>query len=74
MNHYGELRAKEYFKNNKKVNLYHFLIKPFARFFIHYFLRLGFLDGFAGFIFAKTQAYGVYTRYIKLRLLNKGIK
>lgn len=74
MNHYGELRAKEYFKNNKKVNLYHFLIKPFARFFIHYFIRLGFLDGFAGFIFAKTQAYGVYTRYIKLRLLNKGIK
>lgn len=71
MNHYGELRAKEYFENNKKVNLYHFLIKPSARFCIHYFLRLGFIDGFPGFIFAKTQAYGVYTRYIKLWLLNK---
>ena len=74
MNHYGELRAKQYFKTGLKVNLFHILIKPPARFFIHYFIRLGFLDGFPGFIFAKTQAYGVLTRYIKLWLLNKGIK
>ena len=74
MNHYGELRAKQYFKAGLKVNLFHILIKPPARFFIHYFIRLGFLDGFPGFIFAKTQAYGVLTRYIKLWLLNKGIK
>jgi len=74
MNHYGELRAKEYLKNNKRVNLYHVLIKPPARFFIHYFIRLGFLDGFPGFIFAKAQAYGVYVRYIKLWLFNRNVK
>ena len=74
MNHYGELRAKQYLKNNKKVNLYHVLIKPPARFFIHYFIRLGFLDGFPGFIFAKAQAYGVYVRYIKLWLFNRNVK
>ncbi len=75
MNHYGALRAKQYFKQGKKVNfLFHILIKPPARFFIHYIIRLGFLDGFAGLIFAKTQAYGVLTKYVKLWLLNKGIK
>jgi glycosyltransferase involved in cell wall biosynthesis len=74
MNHYGALRGKEYFAKGKRVNLFHILIKPPARFCIHYFVRLGFLDGFPGYIFAKTQAYGVYTRYIKLWLLNKGIK
>ncbi|MGJ8742961.1 glycosyltransferase family 2 protein [Polaribacter sp.] len=73
MNHYGALRGKEYFAKGKKVNLFHILVKPPARFIIHYFIRLGFLDGFPGYIFAKTQAYGVYTRYIKLWLLNKGI-
>lgn len=74
MNHYGALRGKQYFEEGKKVNLFHILIKPPARFFIHYFIRLGFLDGFPGYIFAKAQAYGVYTKYLKLWLLNKDIK
>ena len=71
MNYYGALRAKQYFNEGKKINAYHLVLKPSARFVIHYFIRLGFLDGFAGFVFAKAQAYGVYTRYVKLRLLNK---
>jgi glycosyltransferase involved in cell wall biosynthesis len=74
MNHYGALRGEQFYKEGKRVNLFHIVIKPPARFFIHYFIRLGFLDGFPGFIFAKTQAYGVLTKYIKLWLLNKGIK
>ncbi|KOY53045.1 glycosyltransferase family 2 protein [Polaribacter dokdonensis] len=71
MNHYGALRAKQYFSEGKKVNFYHLLIKPIARFFIHFFIRLGFLDGFRGFIYARAQAYGVYVRYIKLWALNQ---
>lgn len=74
MNHYGALRGKQFFNEGRKVNFYHILIKPFARFIIHYFIRLGFLDGFPGYVFAKTQAYGVYTKYLKLWHLNKGIK
>jgi glycosyltransferase involved in cell wall biosynthesis len=71
MNHYGALRAKQYFSEGKKINFYHLLIKPIARFFIHFFIRLGFLDGFRGFIYARAQAYGVYVRYIKLWALNQ---
>ena len=56
MNHYGQLRGQQFFEEGRTVNLFHILIKPPARFFIHYFVRLGFLDGFPGFIFAKTQA------------------
>jgi glycosyltransferase involved in cell wall biosynthesis len=74
MNHYGALRGKQYFEEGKKINLFHILIKPPARFVIHYFIRLGFLDGFSGYVFAKSQAYGVYVRYIKLWLLNRGVK
>lgn len=74
MNHYGALRSQQFFKEGRKVNFFHILIKPCARFFIHYFIRLGFLDGFTGLIFAKIQAYSVFVKYVKLWLLNKGIK
>jgi glycosyltransferase involved in cell wall biosynthesis len=74
LNHYAAIRAKELHEKGNKVNIYHVMIKPTARFFIHYIVRLGFLDGFTGFLVAKTQAYGVLTRYIKLWFLNKGIK
>ena len=71
MNHYASIKANELHKKGKKVSVYHVLIKPLARFFIHYVIRLGFLDGFIGFLVANAQAYGVLTRYIKLWLFNK---
>jgi glycosyltransferase involved in cell wall biosynthesis len=74
INHYSSLKAKELHDNGKKVNVYYLLIKPLARFFIHYVIRLGFLDGLAGLILAKILAYSVFTRYVKLWLLNKRIK
>ncbi|WP_166381771.1 glycosyltransferase family 2 protein [Polaribacter sp. 11A2H] len=74
INHYSSLKAKQLHTNGKKVTAFHLLIKPAARFFIHYVIRLGFLDGLAGLILAKILAYSVFTRYIKLWLLNKEIK
>jgi glycosyltransferase involved in cell wall biosynthesis len=74
LNHYAALRAKQLHDQGKKVNLFHILIKPPVRFIIHYVIRLGFLDGFTGFLVAKTQAYGVLTRYIKLWSLNREMK
>ncbi|WP_375241161.1 glycosyltransferase family 2 protein [Polaribacter sp.] len=74
INHYSILKAQELHKKGKKVNAFHLLIKPTARFFIHYVIRLGFLDGLTGLILSKILAYSVFTRYIKLWLLNKGIE
>ncbi|MCI2227780.1 glycosyltransferase family 2 protein [Polaribacter sp. MSW13] len=74
LNRYAWLQAVELHGKGKKVTLYHLLIKPFVRFFIHYIIRFGFLDGFAGFVFAKTFAYRVFTRYVKLWLLNRDLK
>ncbi|WP_299014233.1 glycosyltransferase family 2 protein [uncultured Polaribacter sp.] len=71
MNHYAALQAQHLHEKGKKVNLFHILVKPAARFFIHYIIRLGFLDGFVGFLVAKIQAYAVLTRYVKLWLLNR---
>jgi len=73
INHYSWLQAKDLQNKGKSVNLYHILIKPPIRFFIHYIVRLGFLDGFAGFMIAKTQAFAVLSRYLKLWLLKKNL-
>lgn len=74
MNHYGAIRARQFYKEGRKANAYHIIIKPTARFFIHYIIRLGFLDFYPGYMFAKAQAYGVYAKYIKLWLLNRDLK
>nr|WP_298993779.1 glycosyltransferase family 2 protein [uncultured Polaribacter sp.] len=71
---YGELKAKELHSKGKKVSAYHILIKPTYRLFSHFILKKGFLDGYTGLVLSITQAYAVLTRYIKLWLLNRGVK
>ena len=71
LDHYSEIKAKELFEKGLKVTAFQTVIKPAARFLIHFIIRFGFLDGSTGFLVAKTQAYGVYSRYKKLKDLNK---
>ncbi|MBC8047466.1 MAG: glycosyltransferase family 2 protein, partial [Fimbriimonadaceae bacterium] len=51
--------------------LFHFVIKPAFRFFKHYIIDLGFLDGIAGFIICSLAAVGVFMRYAKLYAMLK---
>lgn len=63
---YSRLRAKELSVKKLKPNFFHFLIKPSYRFFNHYFIRLGFLDGKEGLIISKLHAESVRKRYVFL--------
>ena len=71
---YGELKAKQLHASGKRVNLFHIFVKPIFRVFSHFVLKRGFLDGYTGLILSITQGYAVLTRYVKLWLLNKGVK
>lgn len=66
LNQHSALRAEELFEKGLVVTPYHILAKPFARFIKHYFVKLGFLDGFYGFVISFALSYGVLVRYIKL--------
>lgn len=69
---YGRLKAKEDFYKEKTFNYFAFTIKPFWKFFNHYILRLGFLDGKKGITICYLNALGVLERYRELkRLENK---
>ena len=69
LNQYAFLRANELYNKNKRITFLHFLIKPPVRFVKHYFIKLGILDGYPGFIISVLMSYGVLTRYIKYWLL-----
>lgn len=71
---YSWFQAAELFKKNKKVTYYHLAFKPFYRFFHIYFIKRGYLDKTAGLAGAAFDAYGVFARYLKLMLLQKGLK
>lgn len=71
---YSWFQAAEQFKKNKKVTYYHLAFKPFYRFFHIYFIKRGYLDKTAGLAGAALDAYGVFARYLKLMLLQKGLK
>lgn len=71
---YAWFQAQQLLDKNKKATYFHLAFKPFYRFFSSYILRGGFLDGLPGLAVAGINAYGVFSRYVKLILLKRGIK
>ena len=69
MIHYAHLKAKELHQKKVKPNFFHFFIKPFYKFFLTYFIRLGFLDGKNGIVICYLNALSVYKRYPELKRL-----
>ena len=69
MERYALLRAQELHAKKLNPNCFHFYVKPFYRFFNHYIIRLGFLDGKNGLTICKLNAYGVKQRYVELKKL-----
>ena len=71
MNRYAWLQAQDYNEKTGILTPYHFILKPIWRFFKHYVIQLGFLDGLIGFTIAWIQVYVVFMRYVKIWLLRK---
>ncbi|WP_222984680.1 glycosyltransferase family 2 protein [Flagellimonas meishanensis] len=68
---YGQLKAKEAFYKEKHFNYFLMVFKPLWKFFNHYVLRLGFLDGKKGVIVSYLNALGVLERFRELKRLEK---
>lgn len=68
---YGRLKAKEDFFREKPFNYLSMILKPTWKFFNHYVIRLGFLDGKKGMTICYLNALGDLERYRELRELEK---
>jgi len=66
MDQYTTWSAYDRLHKVKRVTYFHLVLKPLYRFFTHYILRLGFLDGKTGFVISVFSAYSVFFRFLKL--------
>lgn len=71
---YAWFQAEQLFVKGKKVTWGHLLIKPTFRFIKSYIIRGSYKDGVPGLTIAAINAYGVFSRYVKLMLLQKGMR
>lgn len=71
---YAWFQAEQLQKKGKKANLFLLFLKPTYRFFSSYILKGGFRDGIPGLSVSAINAYGVFSRYVKLILLNRGMR
>lgn len=63
---YAEWSAEDKINKTGKVTYFHLLVKPFFRFFQHFIIRLGFLDGYVGFMISCIAAWTVFMRYLHI--------
>ena len=68
-NVYTNLSAKKLFLKGKRCSLIKLIFSSLFVFFKSYIIKLGFLDGYHGFIIARFHAYTDFLKYIKLRTL-----
>jgi glycosyltransferase involved in cell wall biosynthesis len=68
---YTELSAREAVSKKKKVSVFKMLFSPFWHFFNEYFIRLGFLDGYNGYVICKLSAYSAFLKCTKIRLYSR---
>jgi glycosyltransferase involved in cell wall biosynthesis len=64
--YYIELAAKKMAAKNKKAGFIKLYLSPAYRFVHSYFLKLGFLDGYYGYVIAKETARVAYLKYDKI--------
>lgn len=72
-NKFSSISADSLFKRGKKTNLFKVAFNPFWAFVRSYLVRLGFLDGFFGFVIAVNIAHLTFLKHSKLYKLQKAI-
>lgn len=65
------IMAKEGFEKGKRVTIVSLLFSPLWKFVKSYFIRMGFLDGFYGFVICIISAHATFIKYVKIKELQQ---
>ncbi len=71
INLFTEIMASEAVSKGKRASLLQLLFSPFIKFIKSYFIQLGFLDGYAGFVVSAVSAQATFYKYLKMREMIK---
>jgi glycosyltransferase involved in cell wall biosynthesis len=66
---FSSIAANALLKNGKRVSTFMIPVKAIAKFIRNYFLKMGFMDGYYGFVICRISAYETYLKYSKLHQL-----
>ncbi len=69
--YFTNIASKAAFANGKRSSVFKIIFSPTIKFLKMYFLQLGFLDGYFGFVIAKKSAHATFMKYGKLFKLQK---
>jgi glycosyltransferase involved in cell wall biosynthesis len=67
VNYFTDIMAVEAYNNNKTTNIFFILLSPFFKFLKSYFLKLGCLDGYYGFVICMISAHATFIKHIKIK-------
>jgi glycosyltransferase involved in cell wall biosynthesis len=70
INKFSDIKARADFNRGKRSGILKIVFIPAFKFFRNYVLRLGFMDGYYGYVICRNSAFSAYLRYIKLKQLN----
>ena len=73
-NKFTDIGAEEAFKKGKKSNWFIAIYKSVWKFKRDYIFKLGFLDGYYGFVICALSSQATFAKYLKLHELNKQVK
>ena len=73
MQSYADLMGQALYESGKRCGLAKVLLNPQWRFFRGYVLRLGFLDGWRGLVFALVESSYVRRKYLSLYMRSRGL-
>jgi glycosyltransferase involved in cell wall biosynthesis len=65
------ITAEKYHQMRKEARLFKLIFAPWFSFLKTYVFKFGFLDGYKGWVIAKTTAYYTFIKYARLKELNR---
>lgn len=68
---YSRIMAEEKYRGGQRATLFDLGLRPIYTFLYRYFIRLGFLDGFPGFVVSAGGAAACLAKYISLWEINQ---
>lgn len=69
VDYFTDIAAKAYFEKGIRSNLIKIIFSPVVKFLRDYFFKLGFLDGYYGFVICTISSHATFLKYVKLKQL-----
>ncbi|MCG8698650.1 MAG: glycosyltransferase family 2 protein, partial [Bacteroidales bacterium] len=71
VNKFTDIGSQQAFEKGKKSSVFTILTKSIWKFIRDYIVKLGFLDGYYGFVISAISAHATFLKYVKLKELHK---